>query len=194
MRSTRESRTASAPSAPAQVAATLYRAKTCGRRSVATSSATYACSAGRNTLTSPAEGLSVPSTATTSNGQNHVKVMKPRPVAAMSALAATSSVRSWYRCAVRPNVSVRAAEPSSVPVTIAADLERREAECVEVLREEHAHEAVGETADPPAREDPADCSGGDHDRALTMRLREVSSGTGRGRGRGRRASVARARR
>ena len=61
----------------------------------------------------------MPSTATTSSGQNHVKLRKPTPVAPINTAAASSSVRSRYRCAVSPKASVNAAEPSSVPVTIA---------------------------------------------------------------------------
>ena len=78
-----------------------------------------ACSVGRNTLTSPDDGFNVPTTATTSSGQNVVNPANPRPVPTMTTVAAISSDRSSMRCAVMPKASVRAAEPSSVPVTIA---------------------------------------------------------------------------
>ena len=51
-----------------------------------------ACSVGRKTLTSPADGLSVPTTAITSSGQNQVTLAKPMPVATMIPVAASSSV------------------------------------------------------------------------------------------------------
>jgi hypothetical protein len=44
-------------------------------------------------LTSPLDGLSVPTKATTSSGQNCVMAAKPSPVAVISAVAASSSVR-----------------------------------------------------------------------------------------------------
>ena len=46
-----------------------------------------ACSVGRKSVTSPALGLSVPTTAITSSGQNAVTLAKPTPVAIISAVA-----------------------------------------------------------------------------------------------------------
>ena len=74
---------------------------------------------GRKTLTSPADGFSVPSTATTSSGQNDVSPAKPIPVANMSADAPSSTRRRVRRWPARPSAIVRAAEPRRVPATIA---------------------------------------------------------------------------
>ena len=51
--------------------------------------ASAACSVGRNRLTSPDEGLSVPTTATTIIGQNVVTPANPIPVKTISAAAPT---------------------------------------------------------------------------------------------------------
>ena len=53
------------------------------------------------------------------SGQNQMTAANPRPVATMIPVAASSSVRSEVRCAVRPKARVMAAEPTSVPVTMA---------------------------------------------------------------------------
>ena len=74
---------------------------------------------GRKTLTSPAEGLSVPTTATTNNGQNQMMLAKPSPVATIIAVAARRSVRNGNRWPVKPKPRVSTADPISVPVTIA---------------------------------------------------------------------------
>ena len=108
-----------APIAPAQMPARLYVAKSVGRRGGSTSAASTACSVGRNTLTSPADGFSVPTTAMRSSGTNHVTPANPSPVAAIMIPAARRSVRSACRWARRPKPSVSTAEPTSVPVTIA---------------------------------------------------------------------------
>jgi hypothetical protein len=110
---------ASAPIAAAKIAARLYTEKMWTRRDCCTWPATSACSVGRNTLTSPDDGLRVPTTATTSSGQNVVKPANPRPVPTITTVAAMSSVRSSMRCAVIPKAMVSAAEPRRVPVTIA---------------------------------------------------------------------------
>jgi hypothetical protein len=52
-----------------------------------------ACSSGRKTLTSPLDGLSVPTNAIKSSGQKSVTAAKARPVAAMSPVAASSTAR-----------------------------------------------------------------------------------------------------
>ncbi len=78
-----------------------------------------ACSVGKKTLTSPDDGLSVPTTAMTKSGQNAVTPAKPSPVANISAHAPSSSRRRLHRPPHSPTTSVSAAEPSIVPVTIA---------------------------------------------------------------------------
>src|SRR5262245_7314337 len=70
-------------------------------------------------LTSPAEGLSVPSTATTSSGQKVVRLAKPTPVASIIAAAPSRRCRRATRCPARPSSIVSAADPSRVPVTMA---------------------------------------------------------------------------
>jgi hypothetical protein len=72
---------------------TLYDAKSRVRSSPDTVSARAACSVGTKTLTSPADGFSVPSTATTSSGQKVVKPAKPRPVASINPAAPRSTRR-----------------------------------------------------------------------------------------------------
>jgi hypothetical protein len=52
-----------------------------------------ACSSGRKTLTSPLEGLSVPTSATTRSGQKSVSTANPTPVAPISTVAAINSTR-----------------------------------------------------------------------------------------------------
>ena len=51
------------------------------------------CSSGRNTLTSPLEGLSVPTSAISISGQKSVTSANPRPVPAISSVDASSQVR-----------------------------------------------------------------------------------------------------
>jgi len=53
------------------------------------------CSSGRNTLTSPLDGFSVPTTAITSSGKKSCGRTKAPPVAAISAEAAMSRLRLW---------------------------------------------------------------------------------------------------
>jgi hypothetical protein len=98
----------------------LYQAKRAVR--VVLSGAAWAraaCSRGRNTLTSPLDGLRVPTTATTRIGQKRSRPAKPSPVASMSKAVPISSRRSSNRCAARPTAMVREAEPSRVPATMA---------------------------------------------------------------------------
>jgi hypothetical protein len=52
-----------------------------------------ACSSGKNTLTSPLDGFSVPTRAMSSNGQNCVNIANPMPVAAISIAAASNTLR-----------------------------------------------------------------------------------------------------
>ena len=52
-----------------------------------------ACSSGRKTLTSPLDGLSVPTSAITASGQKSVMNANPMPVAIMRKVAAMRSVR-----------------------------------------------------------------------------------------------------
>jgi hypothetical protein len=85
--------TASAPTAPMKLPATLYQAKRRGRSAADVVCDSAACSVGTKTLTSPADGFRVPSTATTSSGQNEVRPRNPIPVAHMSADAPSRTVR-----------------------------------------------------------------------------------------------------
>src|ERR687887_78435 len=67
-------------------------------------------------LASPLEGLSVPTKATTSSGQNEAKPAKPSPVAAIRSAAPRRRRRMEKRLPQRPMASVASAEPSSVAV------------------------------------------------------------------------------
>ena len=78
-----------------------------------------ACSVGRNTLTSFAEGLSVPAIAIRNSGQNAVTPAKPTPVANINAETAIRTRLRLMRCPASPEARVSAADPSSVPVMIA---------------------------------------------------------------------------
>lgn len=51
------------------------------------------CSRGTNTLTSPDDGFSVPTAATTNNGSSNSTKPKAKPVAAISRAAPSSMVR-----------------------------------------------------------------------------------------------------
>ena len=86
--------------------------------------------------------------------------MKPIPVAVMSTHAASRSVRSSHRWATSPVPRVSAAEPSSVPVTIAPTCSGEKPERREVHREHHRHEAVGEPAERAGRDHPRDVDAG----------------------------------
>ena len=59
------------------------------------------CSNGRKTLSSPADGLSVPTKATSMSGQKPLTAANPNPVASIRRLVASNSVRT-------PVVSVEA--------------------------------------------------------------------------------------
>ena len=110
---------ASAPNAPAIAPATLYSANIAVRSRGSAASANAACSTGRNRLTSPADGFSVPTTATRNSGQKLAVAANPIPVSNISAHAASSTLRRPSRSVASPTHSVSAAEPSSVPNTIA---------------------------------------------------------------------------
>ena len=110
---------ARAPAAPAKVPIRLYQANSAVRSRGPDASASTACSVGRKRVTSPADGFTVPTNATTSSGQKEVAPAKPRPVAAISAAAPTRTARRRRRWASSPTARVSAAEPSSVAVTIA---------------------------------------------------------------------------
>jgi hypothetical protein len=75
-----------------------------------------ACSIGRNTLTSPEPGLSVPMKATINSGTKATTPAKPSPVATISSAAASNSVRGAARWPKAPTASVAIAEPASVAV------------------------------------------------------------------------------
>ena len=113
---------ASAPNAPAIAPATLYSANIAVRSRGSAASASAACSIGRNRLTSPAEGFSVPTTATMNSGQKAVVVANPIPVSSISAHAASSTRRRPSLSVASPTHSVSAADPSNVPKTIAPTL------------------------------------------------------------------------
>ncbi len=83
----------SAPHAPASAPTRLYRANIDVRRRASARRASTACSSGRNTLTSPLDGLSVPTAAISSSGQKSLAIAKAKPVAAMSTVAASSRLR-----------------------------------------------------------------------------------------------------
>ncbi len=110
---------ASAPNAPAVAPATLYSANIAVKSRGSAASASAACSTGRNKLTSPAEGFSVPTIATASSGQKLVVIQNPIPVAIISTQAANSTRLRPSLSVASPTHSVSAAEPSSVPKTIA---------------------------------------------------------------------------
>src|SRR5262249_4910357 len=110
---------ASAPSPPLRPPDRLNRAKSAVRSSPLATWASTACSVGRNTLTSTAEGFSVPRIATSRSGQNVWNHANPMPVASMSPDAASSTRRGSTRCATSPTSIVSTADPTSVPVTIA---------------------------------------------------------------------------
>ena len=109
----------SAPNAPVKVANTLYQANILVRSTPLTVSESSACSIGRNTLTSPAEGFSVPTTATMNSGQKEWATANPIPVANISTAAALSKRSGCSPCGTSPTASVKAADPNKVPVTIA---------------------------------------------------------------------------
>ena len=107
--------------------ATLYQAKRCVRSGPDAVCASAACSVGTKTLTSPADGFSVPSTATTSSGQKAVRLAKPIPVASMSA-AAPSSTPSRVAVAGQPERDRERRRAEQRAGHDRADLERREPE------------------------------------------------------------------
>ncbi|SPD46676.1 protein of unknown function [Cupriavidus neocaledonicus] len=77
-----------------------------------------ACSSGRNTLTSPELGFSVPMNATINSGQSEDKPAKPAPVAAISTPASISRRRCGKRPPMSPTRIVASAEPISVALLI----------------------------------------------------------------------------
>ena len=60
----------------------------------------------------------MPTTATRSSAQNHVKAAKPSPVEIISTDTRRSSARAGQVVAAEPTIRVSSAEPRSVPVTI----------------------------------------------------------------------------
>jgi hypothetical protein len=86
------------------------------RSSSATTWAITVCSSGRKTLTSPPDGLSVPTKAITSSGQKASTPAKPSPVTAIRRAAASKARRLGIRYATSPRPSVNRAEPSRVAV------------------------------------------------------------------------------
>ena len=121
------------------------RTARCVRRRCA-APASRACSSGRNTLTSPALGFSVPTKATTSSGQNDEKPAKPRPVAAISSAAPRSSRRGGEAVAPGADRERRERRAEQRRGADEADLERGRAEREQVGRQQHRHAAVAEGA------------------------------------------------
>ncbi|KGS78032.1 hypothetical protein X942_4517 [Burkholderia pseudomallei MSHR5596] len=107
---------ASEPAAADSAPIRLYRAKSAVRASPAAASARRDCSSGRNRLTSPALGLSVPTNATAMSAHSVDRLAKPMPVAAISAAASISIRRCATRPASMPTAIVASAEPSNVTV------------------------------------------------------------------------------
>src|SRR5262245_53510906 len=96
----------------------LYRANNAVRSSGETDCASTVCSSGRNKLTSPADGLIVPTNATTTSGQYSLDSANATPVAIISAHAPFNIERRGNRCATMPTHSVNKADPSNVLVMI----------------------------------------------------------------------------
>jgi hypothetical protein len=107
---------ARAPKAAHEAPTTLYRANSAVLALPCAALARRECSSGRNTLTSPELGLSVPTKATTSKGQNDDRLAKPRPVAAISAAAPRNRRLAANRWPQAPTASVANADPSIVAV------------------------------------------------------------------------------
>src|SRR5262249_1045262 len=78
-----------------------------------------ACSVGRKSVTSPADGLTVPTKAIARSGQKEVTPAKPRPVATIKPAAPSSTARRRKRWPRRPTTRVSTADPSNVAVTMA---------------------------------------------------------------------------
>src|SRR5947208_3215389 len=119
---------ASAPAAPAKVPVRLYQAKRPVRSRGSDVSASTVCSVGRNSVTSPADGFTVPTKAMARSGQNAVTPKNPR------AVAQKADRQRQHRRAEQRGRDDR------------ADLQRAEAEPAEIAGEQHAHHAVREAA------------------------------------------------
>jgi len=81
------------PNAPAMPPTKVYLAYNAVRETAGVVPASIDCSSGKNTLTSPAVGFSVPITPTTSSATNEVNRPNNVPVAIISAEPANSKVR-----------------------------------------------------------------------------------------------------
>ena len=110
---------------------------------------------GRNTLTSPADGFSVPSSATIASIQNVSTAAKPRPVATITTEAPSRTCRRDQRSPMKAITIVATAEPTSVSVAIAADAAGRQPQQAEVRRQHDAGEPVGEPAARPGEQHPS---------------------------------------
>src|SRR5271154_4346787 len=130
---------ASAPNAPANAPATLYSANIAVRSRGSAASASAACSTGRNKLTSPADGFSVPMTATTNSGQKLVVVANPIPVSSISAHAASRTRRRPNRSVASPTHNVSAAQ-------------RTESDRRQVARQQDADSTIAKTAERARRQ------------------------------------------
>jgi hypothetical protein len=107
-------------------------------------------------LASPLLGLSVPTNATSSSGQNDDRPAKPSPVAVIRTDAARSSRRMEKRCPQRPMASVDSAEPEERRRAEKPDLHLPQAERQQIGRQHHRDEAVCERAHGARREDAVD--------------------------------------
>ena len=121
---------------------------------------TRACSVGRKTLTSPADGLSVPTTATANSGQNQVSWRSRARSRASSRVATSRSVRSVKRWLVSPNASVSTAEPISVPVTIAPTSTGEKPSPMRYCASSTLTKPSAKPADRPSDDDPVDVARG----------------------------------
>jgi len=145
---------ASAPNAPANAPATLYRREhRRSDRAAQPPSANAACSTGRNKLTSPADGFSVPTTATTNNGQKLVVdgESDSRQQHQRARREQDSTPSQPIGRQPRPTASTPPI-PARVPNTIASDAQRTEPDRGQVSRQQHADGAVGQAAERSRRQ------------------------------------------
>ena len=117
--------------------------------------ASNACSSGRNTLTSPLEGLRVPTTATTSNGQKSVSVANEIPVAAIKASSGEQQRPRAEPVGLKPEGEGERAGSEQRSGRDDADVDRGIAEREQVKRQQQADEAVTECSQPPGGKHPA---------------------------------------
>ena len=78
--------------------------------------ASIACSSGTNTLTSPLDGLRVPTKATITRGQKAWAWEKAMPVTSIRPQLSINRPRALTRCPASPTARVSPAEPSMAAV------------------------------------------------------------------------------